>query len=150
MTTRTIRTPGDIARLATLLAARDLPVTVSIRKGVKRTTPQNRLSFQWFAEIAEQLGDRTVEDVRAECKLTLGIPILRAEDEAFRAEYDEKVMPLAYETKLALMVGLIRGMGEFPVTRLMTRDQESRFLDAIWQRYTAQGVVLTQPERAGE
>lgn len=146
MTVRTLRTQGDIDRLAAMLSSRavagGLPMTVTIRKGVQRTALQNRLAFDWFRQVAEQLGDRTAEDVRAEAKLEIGVPILRAEDEAFRAEYDAKVRHLPYETKLALMVGRI----ELPVTRLMSVDQESRFLDGIWQRYTAQGVTLTQPE----
>lgn len=142
MTTRTIRTQGDIAGLAALLAARELPVTVTVTKGRVRTSRQNRLQRQWCNEVAAQLGDLTAEEVRGEMKLRFGVPILRAEDEAFAAAYDERVKPLPYEAKLALMMEPL----DLPVTRRMTTAQLTRYLDAIHAHYSAQGVVLTQPE----
>ena len=142
MTTRTIRSHGDIAGLAALLAARELPVTVTVTKGRVRTSRQNRLQRQWCNDVAAQLGDLTAEEVRGEMKLRFGVPILRAEDEAFAAAYDERVKPLPYEAKLALMMEPL----DLPVTRRMTTAQLTRYLDAIHAHYSAQGVVLTQPE----
>jgi hypothetical protein len=105
---------------------------------------QNRLQRLWINEIAEQLNDRTAEEIRAECKLTLGVPILRAENEAFCEAYDRHIRPLPYEQKLALMAEPF----DFAVTRLMTTEQKTRYLDAMHRHYSAQGVILTDPERS--
>jgi len=144
MTTRTVQTDLDLEALVALLKTRPRPYTVNITKGIHRTTDQNRLQWLWLNEIAEQLGDRTAEEIRAECKLRFGVPILRAENEAFRDKYDRIVKPLPYEAKIELMGEPI----DFPVTRLMTTKQLTQYLDAIYAHYTAQGCRLTIPEPA--
>lgn len=144
MPTRIIRTDADKALLHRWLAAMKPPYTVDVVMGKHRSTDQNRLSRLWYGEISEQLGDQTTEEVRGECKLTLGVPILRAENEHFRERYDEAVKPLAYPQKLALMMEPL----DMPVTRLMKTEQFTRYLDAIVRHYGTQGVVLTQPVAA--
>ena len=142
MTTRVIKTESDRALLIQYLKARPLPYTVDIVKGKRRSVEQNKLNRLWIAEIAEQLGDQTPEHVRGFCKLTMGVPILRAENTLFRERYDAVVRPLPYETKLALMQEPI----DLPVTRLMTTDQEHRYLEAVCQFFVERGIVLTDPE----
>lgn len=110
----------------------------------KRSADQNRLMWLWLSE-AEQHGDQTVEEYRAYCKLHIGVPILRAESEHFREQYDATVKGLDYETKLRLMGEPI----DFPVTRLMGVQQMSRFLEAMRADLVARGVPLTTPEEAG-
>jgi len=139
---RVLRTPADVTALAALLRARALPVTVTITKGLPRTTPQNRLQYKWYQEVAEQLGDRDAEDVRAHAKLHYGVPILRAENDAYREKYDRLIKPLSYEKKLAMM----KEPFSYPVTSVMTVRQETAFLDAFAAHYVAQGVRLTIPE----
>lgn len=117
------------------------PYTVTITRGKRRSTSQNRLNRLWAGEIAEQLGDQTPEEVRGLMKLQFGVPILRAENEAFCEAYDRYIKPLPYETKLALMQEPL----DWPVTRLFVTDQEHRYLDSIYQFFTAKGVVLTVP-----
>jgi hypothetical protein len=117
------------------------PYTVTITRGKRRSTRQNRLNRLWAGEIAEQLGDRTAETSRGELKLQFGVPILRAENEAFCEAYDRVVKPLPYETKVALMCEPL----DFPVTRLMNTSQEHRYLNEIYCFYTDKGVVLTVP-----
>lgn len=107
-----------------------------------RSIEQNKLQRRLIGIIAEQLGDRTAEEVRGECKLTLGVPILRAEDETFREKYDAIVRPLAYEQKLALMMEPF----DMPVTRLMTVKQKTEYLDAIFRHYSELGVMFPVPE----
>lgn len=141
MTTRSVTTPHQLEQLFSLLKSRALPFTVSIAKGKARSTDQNRLQRKWCNEVAEQLGDTTPEEVRGYSKLHFGVPILRAEDEAFAQAYDEKVKHLPYETKLALMCEPL----DLPVTRRMTTNQKTRFLDAMRLFWIAQGVVLTEP-----
>lgn len=142
MTTRIIKTTEDIDALAVVLRARQMPMTVNIRQGVHRTTAQNRLQRKWMIEAAEQFGDRTPDDVRALCKLTIGIPILRQDDADFAAKYDRVVKPLAVEAKLALMIEPF----DFPVTRLMTTKQKTTYLDRVHALLSEQGIVLTIPE----
>jgi hypothetical protein len=124
------------------LQDRKLPFTVEILAGRRRSIEQNKLQRLWLKEIAEQAGDRTPEEVRGDAKLRFGVPILRAENETFREKYDRIVKPLPYEAKLELMMEPM----DFPVTRLMTSDQSTRYLDAIYRHYVEQGFALTQPE----
>ncbi len=142
MTTRVIKEPGDIEALRLMLTKRKLPVTVTITAGAIKTDPQNRLAFQWYGDVSTQMGDRTIPDVRAYSKLHLGVPILRVENEVYADKYDRIIRPLPYEDKLELMMEPI----DFPVTRLMTTRQLSAYLEAMSRHWSAQGVVLTDPD----
>lgn len=144
MTSRTVTTEAERAMLLKYIADQKLPFTAAITKGVKRSVEQNRLQRLWVNEIAEQRGDATPEEVRGEVKLTIGVPILRAENERFCAEYDRVIKPLPYEEKLKLMMEPL----DFPVTRLMTTAQHSKYLDEIFRHYSEKGFLLTDPERA--
>lgn len=141
MTLRTVRTEFERKQLLRFLAGKKLPFSVEITSGRRRSVEQNKLQRLLINEIAEQLGDRTPEQVRAECKLTLGVPILRSENEEFRERYDAVVRPLPYEQKLAIMAEPL----DLPVTRLMSVDQKHRYLEAIYQHYGEQGLALTVP-----
>src|SRR5690606_32297289 len=99
---------------------------------------QNKLSFKWYKEISDQTGE-AVEDVRARCKLEIGVPILR-ENDSFRVTYDRLIRPLDYQDKL----DLIRDT-DMPVTRLMKVDQMSRYMDEVFRRHAEFGIELTIP-----
>lgn len=142
MPTQIIRTKDDLSRLAILLDQRKLPLTVTFQNGKHRTVEQNRLNRLWVNQIAEQLGDRTPEEVRGECKLTMGVPILRAENDDFCVKYDKIIRPLPYEHKLAMMMEPL----DFPVTRLMSVSQNVRFLDHMHRYFVEMGLELTQPD----
>lgn len=142
---RIVQNDKDKEMLVKLILSKTEPFTVTMTDGKHRTTPQNRLQRLWMIEISEQLGDRTPEEVRGECKLTLGVPILRDENDAFRAAYDEHVKPLSYEQKMAFMMMPL----DFPVTRLMTTAQGKKYLDAIHRHYSGNGIVLTNPDDRG-
>ena len=141
MSTIVVKTEGDRDRLIRLLQAREMPYTVNLTKGSIRSIEQNRLQRLWLNEAAEQ-GDHTAEEYRAYCKLTLGVPILRAENEAFAEQYDRIVKPLPYEAKLELMMEPI----DFPVTRLMTSKQKTQYLDQMWRLFSGMGFQLIDPE----
>lgn len=141
MPTKIIRDPIHVEVLANLLRGRKLPITVTWTQGAPRSTAQNRLAQRWFTDIATQLGDQTHEDVRADCKLRFGVPILRAENEAFRISYDRVIKDLPYENKLDAIKAF-----DLPVTRLMTAKQMTAFMDEMQRNWTAQGVRLTDPE----
>lgn len=144
MTSHVCRTPEDMERLSRILAARKLPITVSIATGAQRTTEQNNLQRKWVVEAAEQLGDRTPEDVRGYCKLHFGVPIVRREHAEFRDRYDRIIKPLPYELKLECMKEPL----DLPVTRLMTTKQKTEYLDAVFKDLSEQGVILTLPDGA--
>ena len=143
MPTKVIRQPEHIAALSRIFEGRKLPLTVSWSQGALRADAQNRLAQRWFTDVSLQIGDQTHEDVRAMCKLHFGVPILRAENEAFCASYDRTMKHLPYEDKLAAIKAF-----DLPVTRLMTVKQMSAFMDAVQQHWTAQFSSVGSPPSA--
>jgi hypothetical protein len=141
MPTKIIREPAHVDALAKMLTGRKLPITVTWAQGAPRTAAQNRLAQRWYTDVALQLGDMTHEEVRATCKLTIGVPILRAENEAFRLSYDRVMGGLTYEEKLRAIIAF-----DLPVTRLMTTPQMTAFMDQMQRTCGAQGVRLTDPK----
>jgi hypothetical protein len=144
--TRTIRNSDDLKLTQALLQSRtDYPYTVTIKAGEpKRSEKQNRLMHQWFKDAQEQ-GDKFAEEYRAECKLEIGVPILRAENDDFCMQYDELIKHLPYEDKIALMLPPI----ELPVTSLMNVKQKTAFLDQVSHRFSERGMQLTDPAMLG-
>ena len=140
MTQRIVKNPDDLKLLTVYLAQHKRPFTVEVTDGRDRSHEQNRLVQKWFTEIADQTGEGR-EDVRARCKLEIGVPIMRNASEAFKATYDRIIRPLDYADKLAL----IRDT-DMPVTRLMNVGQMTEFMDSVFQRHTEFGIVLTVPE----
>lgn len=141
MTTRIIETEQDRRKLVAFLSEQKLPVTVRITTGGKRTAEQNKLMRLWAGEIAEQMGC-TAEYARGYCKLTVGVPILRDENDEFREKYDRVVKPLSFDQKIELMQLPL----DFPITRLMTVKQQTRFLDEVYRHFAEKGYILTLPE----
>lgn len=142
---RIVETEQARGMLVKFIQSKNLPFVATITDGKGRTTKQNKLQRKWTVEISEQLGDCTPEEVRAYMKLAIGVPILRAENEAFRVRYDEVVKPLPYGVKLALMAEPL----DMPVTRLMTTAQKKKYLDEVFRHYSEQGLVLTVPREGG-
>ena len=142
MATRVLREPEDIDRLAAFLGSYTrFPLTVTVTIGDPRRASQNRLAQRWFSDISRQKEDETHEDIRAFCKLHFGVPILRAENEAFRQSYDKAMKSLPYEAKLAAVKAF-----DLPVTRLMTKDQMTAFMDEMQRYWVPKGYRLTDPE----
>lgn len=139
MVTRAVKNEDDLALLMVYLKGRKRPFTVDITEGRDRSGEQNRLAFKWYGEISDQTGEDR-EDVRARCKLEIGVPILREAHDKFKATYDRLIRPLPYPEKLSL----IRDT-ELPVTSLMNVEQMSRYMDIVFRRHAEIGVVLTIP-----
>ena len=137
---RVLETQADLELWVKFLRTRKLPQTVSTEDGRDRSLEQNRTQFLWAREAADQRGDMTAEEVRCEWKLIYGVPILRAENDEFRAVYDEAIKPLSYELKL-------KAMRFIPVTSEMTVKQMVAYLDTIQRECAEQGIRLTDPER---
>lgn len=141
MPTKVIREPGHVDALAIILKGRKLPLTVSWAQGAARSGAQNRISHRWYQDISRQLGDRTTEDVRAECKRQYGVPILLRENVDFAASWERIMARLTYEEQVAA----IRDF-DLPVTRLLTVRQMTEYLDTMGREYRSQGLYLTDPE----
>lgn len=139
MTTRAVKNADELALLKVYLDGRKRPFTVEVTDGRDRSAEQNRLSHKWYKEIADQTGE-AAEDVRARCKLEIGVPLLREGSESFRKTYDRLIRPLDYADKLAL----IRD-ADVPITRLMKVEQMTRYMDEVFRRHAAFGIELTIP-----
>ena len=140
MTSRTIENEYERKLLLRFLEQQKLPFSVTIETGRRRSIEQNRLQRLWMRELSEQMGE-TPEYWRGFCKLTIGVPMLRSENDDFRAKYDKVVRPLKYEQKLAIMMEPL----DLPVTRIMSTKQKTEYLDQIFRHFSEQGVVLTLP-----
>lgn len=138
MVTRHLRTEDDRTEAVRFIKSRKLPLRLEVRAGARRSIDQNALSHAWYAEIARQLEDRTPQDVRAWCKLHIGVPLLRAENEQFKALYDKIIKPLDYADKLAAMTEPF----DLPVTRIFRKDTMTAYLDAVERHFSEQGVRL--------
>ena len=141
MTTHIVRSAEDMERVARLVGNLKPPLTITVTSGASRSLEQNKLQRLWCMEAAEQLGDRTAEEIRGFCKLHYGVPIMREGHEDFRETYDRLIKPLPYETKLAFMMEPL----DFPITRLMTVGEKSQYLDAMHKGLSELGVKLTEP-----
>jgi hypothetical protein len=141
MTTHIVRSAEDMERVARLVGNLKPPITITVTSGASRSIEQNKLQRLWCMEAAEQLGDRTAEEVRGFCKLHYGVPIMREGHDDFRETYDRLIKPLPYETKLAYMMEPL----DFPITRLMTVGEKSQYLDAMHKGLSELGVKLTEP-----
>ena len=103
-----------------------------------RSLPQNRLLHEWVNQISRELGEDTPEGVKCEIKLRWGVPILRAEDDAFCETYDATIKRLSYEQKL-------KAMRFWPVTSLMNVSQLSKLLEDVQRGYAGR-VDLQFPD----
>lgn len=106
-----------------------------------RLDAQNKLAFAWYKEASKQKEDMTPKDIRAYCKLHIGVEI-RQEDEEFREIYYRVVRPLTYEQKIEIMTEPIN----FPITRDMSVKQMSRYLDEMDMTFTKQGIILPKSD----
>ena len=134
----------DRSAAVKLVESMPAPFMLSCKPGKPRSYLQNRLMRLWCNELQEQ-GDQTAEEYRGYIKAWFGLPILIRDDENFAAQYERIIKPLAYEDKILLMQVPL----DFPVTRLMTTKQEAEMLDTVYEHFTSQGFVLTDPEWQG-
>ena len=141
MATHIVRSAEDMERVARLVGNLKPPLTITVTSGASRSLEQNKLQRLWCMEAAEQLGDRTAEEIRGFCKLHYGVPIMREGHDDFRETYDRLIKPLPYETKLAFMMEPL----DLPITRLMTVGEKSQYLDAMHKGLSELGVKLTEP-----
>ena len=114
---------------------------IQVKSGADRSLDQNAISHAWYEQISRELAEDSPEGVKRECKLHYGVPILRAEDDDFREQYDRIIKGrFTYAEKLEIMDWL-------PVTSLMTTKQMTRYLEAVQEGYRGR-VALEFPEGA--
>ena len=148
MAKRVCRTPNDLREWSRYLyemadsGDTQFPLTCLWVKGDDRSLAQNRLIWKWATEISMQKGDMTPGEVHAFNKLTIGVPLRREIDEDFRAVYDERIRPLSYEAKLAIMSPPI----DLPVTRDLTTKGAAEYSNRVYDYWVGQGMRLTVPE----
>ena len=119
----------------------DSPEVMTLRPYKRdRSKEQNALSHVWYAQLAAKLREYTAEGYKGLCKLRLGIPILRT-DQEFSEMYDRIFKPMDYPTRLEIM----STPGLFDVTSLMKVDQMSLYLEQIQQHF-ADRVQLRFPD----
>lgn len=140
MTQRIVKNPDDLALLHVYLDQRKLPLTVDVTEGRDRSREQNALSHKWYAEISDQSGEHR-EEARARCKLECGVAILRRANPDFRRVYNFALLHLSYEQKIEYI-----RYSQMAVTSLMNVGQMSDYLESVFQRHAAKGIVLTIPE----
>jgi hypothetical protein len=119
--------------------ARHKFLRVNVKTGVDRSINQNALTHAWYGQMARELREDDELGWKCYCKLHHGVPILRAEDEEFRNTYDSAIKGLSYEQKLKVMRLL-------PVTSLMTKEQLSKYAEAVQADFAARGVRLEFPQ----
>ena len=99
-----------------------------------RSLDQNRLAWVWYRQIEEFMHEPAGWGHNY-CKLTIGVPILRAESEKFRDLYDRYLRPMTYEAKLEA-IELV------DVTKAMTTKQMTTYLETIQRKFAFQGLEL--------
>jgi hypothetical protein len=115
---------------------------VTVKAGKDRSLDQNAISHAWYEQLARELREYDALGWKCECKLLHGVPILRAEDPEFRRFYDGAIKAtLMYPEKLAAMKFV-------PVTSLMTKQQLSKYLEAMREHFLRRGVRLEFPLEA--
>ena len=131
-------TDSELQALIEYLRHVSMPFTVTVSAGKIRTYKQNALVHMWFGEIAKQKNE-SPEWVKCECKAWCGIPILRAEDVIFAEWYAKTI------ARIADIRERIEALQYVPCTSIMTTEQLGRMCDAVFRKYTQEGVILTIP-----
>ena len=92
-------------------------------------------------EAEERANAADLEAQRAAAKVTFGVPILCAENDAFRAGWQATFAAFDYEAVRKHVAAL-----DVPVTRLMTLKQMTAFMEAFSRFWRGHGFYLTDPE----
>lgn len=99
-----------------------------------RSLNQNSLWAIWYGLIGNELGD-TPKDVKKECKILYGVPILVAENESFRRMWNAKFANDTYVQQLFMMQYL-------PVTSLFSKGQGMIYQETLQREYAKRQIIL--------
>lgn len=118
-------------------------LVLSIRPGRDRSLDQNRLWRRMYDRIAQVTGQGSDSDAWAYCKLMVGVPILRRDDEQFEKGWRRYFAMRSFEEQLFLMgANPLFGPDGFPVTRLFSTKQGTEYTQAIADHYAPRGVFF--------
>lgn len=115
---------------------------VNVREAeTDRTLAQNRLIHRWFADISRALVGVSPADVKADCNLKYGRPILLRDDPEWQAVFDYLFRTVNDEAKKKAIRVL-----DVPFTRRMTVKQLTEYMNQMQQDYAEAGISLTDPD----
>ncbi|WP_424974224.1 hypothetical protein [Dinoroseobacter sp. S124A] len=106
-----------------------------------RTARQNRTIHKWFSQIAVQSPGLTEPEVKAQCNLTYGLPIMMRDDPDWGKAFGYIFADLSYPAKLKAIRVL-----DIPFTRRMKVGQLSEYMEAMQRDYREAGFSLIDPE----
>ena len=132
MQTWTVKNDESLNFLIDALKGQKRPFVVELLPA-HRTIPQNRLFYLMYDIIGKQLYGGDSEHARNECKLTIGVPILRRDSEKFHETYDRLIKPASYEDKLAMMEYI-------SVSSLFDKAQGTEYIKNMFDVYAQKGV----------
>ena len=132
MQTWTVKNEESLNFLIDALKEQKRPFVVELLPA-HRTIPQNRLFYLMYDIIAKQLYGGDSDLARNECKLTIGVPILRRDSEKFHETYDRLIKPASYEDKLAMMEYI-------SVSSLFDKAQGTEYIKNMFDTYSQKGV----------
>lgn len=138
MPSRAIRTEQDREAFIRLLMQFQIPCTASLAKGIRRSQQQSRTAEKWYSQIGAETGQLPIQ-VKGECKLMYGLPIMQTENAAWVAEWEPIYGPFDYKGRLKLFEII-------PLTSKLTTKQMSNYMDAVQGVYRAMGIPLIDPE----
>lgn len=141
---RTVENPKQLGALYAELANVQQPFTIAVKQGKQRSNRYNRTLHMWFKEIAQQRRDVTEAEVKAECNLTYGRPILDRDDEEWSSAFGYIFDSLNHASKLKAIRVL-----DIPFTRKMTTKQLNEYTEQMLRDYRDAGFRLTDPEMQG-
>jgi len=144
MILQTVILTGDPQRNLARVSVDQAPAgsVVTIRDAEKsRTDAQNRLVHKWFADVSAVMIGQHASDIKAECNLFYGRPILVRDDPEWGAEFDYIFDALSLPAKLKAIKVL-----DIPFTRRMGVKQLNEYMTQMQQDYAELGVTLTDPE----
>ncbi len=111
-------------------------ILVYIIDGRQRSELQNALQHAMYREIGKQLFGGDMEHAKSECKLTIGVPILRETSKDFRRVYDDNLKTLDYGAKLEVI-------GMISISSLFNVESAHKYIDLIYDTYAQKGVSWT-------
>lgn len=136
-----IRDAVDTRRFLMMLDGFERPFTLAWTPGEKRTNNQNNTIHMWFQDVVDHFGDTPFDNVKAECNLQFGRPILERDDPEWSSAFGYIFDALSLPAKLKAIRVL-----DIPFTRRMTVPQQREYMDAMQRHYAEIGVSLRDPE----
>jgi len=140
---RTIRDERDRASVLAFVERKDLPFQVDISdKLPTRSMLQNRWQGMVMGDLNSQNDSYTSLEYRAQCKLSIGVPILCRDSEAYNRRFNKFFGHLNFEDRMDLIA-------DWPVTRAMDKKQMTEYMESIYRYYLTRGFQLRHPDDQG-